>query len=115
MNTNVTKSYTNSELFTFANKIRRESGCTKSEAYHKAKEQLEKKNDKTFDLAKALKGADVKTKSGKRAKVICETRGKILVQVYSNLGFYLDQQIKYNLDGSRWSPRNPDIEDLEMA
>lgn len=35
------KNYTNSELFTLANKIRRESGCSKSEAYHKAKMQLE--------------------------------------------------------------------------
>lgn len=35
------KNYTNSELFTLANKIRRESGCTKAEAYHKAKNQLE--------------------------------------------------------------------------
>lgn len=40
------KNYTNSELFTLANKIRRESGCSKSEAYHKAKAILEapKKN-----------------------------------------------------------------------
>lgn len=35
------KNYTNSELFTLANKIRRESGCSKSEAYQKAKAQLE--------------------------------------------------------------------------
>lgn len=35
------KNYTKSELFTLANKIRKEMGCTQSEAYHKAKAQLE--------------------------------------------------------------------------
>ena len=35
------KNYTKSELFTLANKIRKETGCTQSEAYHKAKAQLE--------------------------------------------------------------------------
>ena len=37
------KNYTNSELFTLANKIRRETGCTKSEAYQQAKTKLENK------------------------------------------------------------------------
>lgn len=35
------KNYTNSELFTLANKIRRNTGCSKSEAYQQAKSQLE--------------------------------------------------------------------------
>lgn len=35
------KNYTKSELFTLANKIRKETGCNQSEAYHKAKAQLE--------------------------------------------------------------------------
>ena len=38
------RNYTNSELFTLANKIRRKSGCSKSEAYQKAKTQLENSN-----------------------------------------------------------------------
>ena len=39
-----TKTYTNSELFTLANQIRRSTGCSKSEAYYKAKTQLENPN-----------------------------------------------------------------------
>ena len=35
------KNYTKSELFTLANKIRKETKCTQSEAYYKAKAQLE--------------------------------------------------------------------------
>ena len=105
------KSYSNSELFTVANKIRRETGCSKSEAYYKAKEQLE---NKAFNVERALKGEKVMTKSGKKVKVICFTRGKILCQVYSNVGFYYDAQVKYNIDGSRWSPNQPSDEDLIM-
>ena len=105
------KSYSNSELFTVANKIRRETGCSKSEAYYKAKEQLE---NKVFNVERALKGENVMTKSGKKVKVICFTRGKILCQVYSNVGFYYDTQVKYNIDGSRWSPNQPSDEDLIM-
>ena len=107
------KNYSNSELFTVANKIRRETGCSKSEAYKKAKDYLENKN--VFDVNKALKGAKVMTKSGKRVKVICITRDKILCQVYSNVGFYYDAQVKYNLDGSRWSSKQPSDEDLIMC
>ena len=107
------KSYSNNELFTVANKIRRETGCSKSEAYYKAKEQLENKN--TFNIERALKGENVMTKSGKKVKVICFTRGKILCQVYSNVGFYLDKQVKYNIDGSRWSSKQPSDEDLIMC
>ena len=107
------KNYSNSELFTVANKIRRDTGCSKSEAYYKAKEQLENKN--VFNAERALKGERVMTKSGKNVKVICFTRGKILCQVYSNLGFYYDTQIKYNIDGSRWSPNHPSDEDLIMC
>lgn len=107
------KSYSNSELFTVANKIRRETGCSKSEAYYKAKEQLENKN--TFNVERALKGEKVMTKSGKKVKVICITRDKILCQVYSNVAFYYDTQVKYNLDGSRWSPNQPSDEDLIMS
>ena len=108
------KSYSNSELFTVANKIRRETGCSKSEAYYKAKESLENKN--VFNVEKALKrGANVMTKSGKKVKVICITRDKILCQVYSNVAFYYDTQVKYNLDGSRWSKNCPSDEDLIMS
>ena len=70
---------------------------------------------KNFNLEAVLKGANVQTKSGKKVKVICKTRGKILCQVYSNVGFYMDKQVKYNEDGSRWSPNHPSDEDLVMA
>ena len=108
------KSYSNSELFTVANKIRKETGCSQKEAFAKAKMELKKTNN-SFDVYKALKkDAKVMTKSGKRVKVICITRDKILCQVYSNVAFYLDSQVKYNLDGSRWSPKQPCDEDLIM-
>ena len=106
------KSYSNSELFTVANKIRKETGCSKKEAFAKAKMKLENKN--TFNVERALKGANVMTKSGKKVKVICITRNKILCQVYSNIGFYYNTQVKYNFDGSRWSPNQPSEEDLIM-
>ena len=55
------RNYSNSELFTVANNIRKETGCSRSEAYYKAKDYLENKN--TFNAEKALKGAKVMTKS----------------------------------------------------
>lgn len=71
--------------------------------------------EKTFNLQEALKRAPVQTKAGNKALVICQTRGKILVKVYSKLASYLDKEVKYNLDGTRWSPKNPSDEDLIMA
>lgn len=106
------KNYSNSELFTVANKIRKETGCSRSEAYYKAKDLLENKS--SFDLNAALHGAKVKTKSGKNVKVICKTHGKILCQVFSNVGSYMDQQIKYNENGTRYN-NYPSDEDLVMA
>ena len=70
---------------------------------------------KKFDLEAALKGANVKTKSGKKVKVVCKTRGKIFCVVHSNIGSYMDLQVKYNEDGSRWSSNYPSDEDLIMA
>ena len=71
--------------------------------------------NKNFNLESVLKGANVQTKSGKKVKVICRTRGKILCMVYSNVGFYMNSQVKYNEDGTRWSPNTPSDEDLIMA
>lgn len=60
-------------------------------------------NYMAFDLAKAMKkGTKVVTRDGKRAKVICETRGKLLVVVYGKVS-HEDRQYKYNLDGTRYS------------
>lgn len=72
-------------------------------------------NKKSFNLVEALKGAKVKTKNGNNVKVICETRGKILCQVTSNAGYIYNRQVKYNTDGTRWSPKYPCNEDLVMA
>ena len=69
---------------------------------------------KNFNLEAAFKGVNVQTKSGKKVKVICKTRGKILCMVYSNVGSYMDQQIKYNENGSRYD-NYPSNEDLIMA
>ena len=67
-----------------------------------------------FNLQAALNGANVKTKGGQKARVICQTRDKILVQVYSNICSYKNYQAKYNLDGTRWSANNPSNDDLVM-
>ena len=72
-------------------------------------------NQKNFNLEVALKGVSVKTKSGKKVKVICKTRGKIFCMVYSNAGSHMNSYVKYNEDGSRWSPNSPSDEDLVMA
>ena len=111
------KTYTNSELFKLANEIKRSTGCTKKESFAKAKAQLENPVilSNFFDLTKAFNDSSIKTKSGKKAKIICETRGKILVHIYSNIGPGFDRQVKYNLDGSRWSKNSPCDEDLIMA
>lgn len=72
--------------------------------------------DKNFNLIKALNGGKVMTKSGKEVKVICQTGGnKLYCFVKSNVGPYYDRYVKYNMDGSRWSPKQPDNEDLVMA
>lgn len=68
-----------------------------------------------FNLMRALNGANIKTRSGKKAKVICKVgNNKILVKVYSNISSMYDTTVKYNLDGSRWSPKHEDFEDLIM-
>lgn len=72
--------------------------------------------DKNFNLIKALNGGKVMTKSGKEVKVICQTGGnKLYCFVKSNVGPYYDRYVKYNMDGSRWSPKQSDNEDLVMA
>lgn len=56
-----------------------------------------------FNLAKAMKkGTKVVTRDGKSARVICETRGKLLVEVLGKVTWE-NRQYKYNLDGSRYS------------
>jgi len=60
-------------------------------------------NFKPFNLDEAKKkGVQVVTRDGKKAKVICETRGKLLVTVFGKVS-YETRQYKYNLDGSRFS------------
>lgn len=60
-------------------------------------------NYKPFNLTEAMKkGVQVVTRDGKKAKVICESRGKLLVQVFGKVS-YEDRQYKYNLDGTRYS------------
>lgn len=71
-------------------------------------------NYKKFNLQEALKGKPVVTRDGKKAKVICETRGKILVHIKSNKASYMDMTIKMNLDGSRFSNLIHNL-DLMMA
>ena len=76
---------------------------------------MTQKNYLPFNLEAALNGANVQTKSGKKVKVICKTRGKIFCTVYSNVASYMNNQVKYNEDGSRWSKDNPSNEDLVMV
>ena len=68
------KNYSNSELFTVANKIRKETGCSKKEAFAKAKMELE---------SKVAKKAEKKTSAGKRGmqvKITAKTKEKILTK-----------------------------------
>lgn len=59
-------------------------------------------NFKPFNLEQAMKkGAKVVTRDGKKAKVVCVTRGKLLVTVFGKVT-YEDRQYKYNLDGTRY-------------
>lgn len=59
-------------------------------------------NFKAFNLEEALKkNAKVVTRDGKKVKVVCETRGQILVTVYDRFGFGVNY--KYNLDGSKYN------------
>lgn len=68
-----------------------------------------------FDLAAALKGAPVVTRSGKKVKVITKTAdSKLLVCVYGRFT-YEDRNVKYNIDGSRWSQNTISPDDLMMA
>lgn len=68
-----------------------------------------------FDLAKAMKkGTKVVTRDGKRARVICETRGKLLVEVLGKVSWE-NRQYKYNMDGSLFSPNLIHNLDLMIA
>lgn len=73
--------------------------------------------EKKFNLVAALNGAKIKTRSGKNAKIVYNNAGnkKILVMIYSNISRVHDRTIKYNIDGSRWSPNYEDPEDLVMV
>jgi len=46
-----------------------------------------------------------KTVNGANAKFICETRGKMLVEI-SPLSYGQPYMVKYNLDGKRYSGTN---------
>ena len=71
--------------------------------------------DNNFDLAAALKGAAVVTRSGKKVRVITKTAdNKLLVCVYGRFA-YEDRNVKYNIDGSRWSQNSISPDDLMMA
>ena len=72
--------------------------------------------ENNFNLVKALNGSNVKTKSGKKVKIICQIGGnKLYCFVKSNISSMYDKYVKYNMDGSRWSPNNPCDEDLIMS
>ena len=58
------KSYTKSELFTLANQIHRETKCTMSEAYHRAKNKLEMRGftkERITKLYKKFRKETIKT------------------------------------------------------
>lgn len=67
-----------------------------------------------FNLSEALNGKAIVTGIGQEAKIITQIRGKILVNVKSNLGSVNDSTILYNLDGTRWTGVTS-AEDLYMA
>ena len=61
------KNYSNSELFTVANKIRKETGCSKKEAFAKAKMKLESKIEKK---SSGRRGMQVKITSKVKEKIM---------------------------------------------
>lgn len=72
-------------------------------------------NYKPFDLAEAMKkGTKVVTRDGKIARVICETRGKLLVEILGKVTWE-NRQYKYNMDGTRFSPNLIHNLDLMIA
>lgn len=71
-------------------------------------------NYKPFNLEDALNGKPVVTRDGKKVKVVCKTKDKILVHIYNKIS-YMDMNVKMNLDGSRFSPNLTHNLDLMMA
>lgn len=60
-------------------------------------------NYKEFDLSKVMqRGAKVVTRDGHKARVVCQTRGKLLVTVFGNLP-HENRQYKYNMNGSLYN------------
>jgi hypothetical protein len=71
--------------------------------------------ENNFDLVAALKGSPIVTRSGKKVRVITKTAdNKLLVCVYGRYA-YEDRNVKYNIDGSRWSQNSISPDDLMMA
>ncbi len=70
---------------------------------------------KPFNLEEAMKNkTKVVTRDGKKAKVICVTRDKILVTVFGKVS-YEDRQYKFNLDGTRYGNNLVHNLDLMLA
>ena len=65
------KTYTNSELFTLANSIRRSTNCSKEEAFAKAKAQLETpKAEKKVSASRGKKGSAIEVTANIKQKMM---------------------------------------------
>lgn len=70
---------------------------------------------KEFNLTKALNREPVVTRDGHKAIVVCKTRDKILVHVYSHISSVFDTDLKCNLDGTQYSKNSESMYDLFMT
>lgn len=85
-------------------------------SFHTARvnKNIENNSMKEFNLDEALNGAKVCTRDGRKITIICITRGKVYAKVHGSLT-YMDQSIKFNLDGSHYGPTVCDNLDLMMV
>ena len=64
-----------------------------------------------FDFTAFKNGKTAKTKSGSKAKFICETRGQMMVSIQEKYG--QPYTAKYNFDGRKYAGTDTPM-DLEM-
>ena len=70
---------------------------------------------KKFNLTAATKGKAVVTRLGNPVKIDYVGPSFILGTIKSKLGPHNDRQVRFKLDGSRYSSRSEHFEDLFMA
>ena len=70
---------------------------------------------KKFNLKAAKAGKAVVTRLGNPVKIDYVGNDFILGTISSKAGAHMNKQVRFKLDGSRFSPRHEHFEDLFMA